>query len=44
MDEQTFFSLFSSLLSSLWDKCSTYESALRFRAPWPPELVFLAKA
>ncbi|CAF4915258.1 unnamed protein product, partial [Rotaria magnacalcarata] len=44
MDEQTFFSLFSSLLSSLWDKCSIYESALRFRAPWPPELVFLAKA
>ncbi|CAM4779410.1 unnamed protein product, partial [Rotaria magnacalcarata] len=43
LDEQTFFSLFSSFISSLWDKCSTYESSLRFRVPWPPELVFLAK-
>ncbi|CAF2110486.1 unnamed protein product, partial [Rotaria magnacalcarata] len=43
LDEQTFFSLFSSFLSALWDKCSEYVSATRYRKPWPPELLLLAK-
>ncbi|CAF3563883.1 unnamed protein product, partial [Rotaria socialis] len=44
LDEQTFFSLFSSFLSSLRDKCSIYENATKYRAPWPPELVLLARS
>ncbi|CAF4730825.1 unnamed protein product, partial [Rotaria sp. Silwood2] len=28
---------------SLWDRCSTYESARRYRPPWPPHLVALAR-
>ena len=44
LDEQTFFSLFSLFLSSLWDKCSSFENANNFRPPWPVELVLLAKS
>ena len=44
IDEQAFFSLFSTFLSSLWDKCSTYISAKNYRPPWPPDLVLLAKS
>ena len=43
MDEQTFFTLFSSFLSSLWDRCSYYEKIYKYRPPWPPSFVLLAK-
>ncbi|CAF3184345.1 unnamed protein product [Rotaria sp. Silwood2] len=42
-DEQFFFIQFSEFLASLWDRCSTYESARRYRPPWPPHLVALAR-
>ncbi|CAF3716351.1 unnamed protein product [Rotaria sp. Silwood1] len=42
-DEQFFFIQFSDFLASLWDRCSTYESARRYRPPWPPHLVALAR-
>ncbi|CAF2747679.1 unnamed protein product [Rotaria sp. Silwood2] len=44
LDEQTFFSLFPLFLSSLWDRCSTYEDTTKYRPPWPSELVLLAKS
>lgn len=44
LDEQVFFSLFSSFLSALWDKCSTYTNAIKYRKPWPHELILLAKS
>ena len=39
----TFFSLFSSFLAALQDRCRTYKRVDAFRPPWPPELVLLAK-
>ncbi|CAF1926249.1 unnamed protein product [Rotaria magnacalcarata] len=44
LDEQTLFNHFSSFLSALWDKCSTYEKICHFKPPWPPCLVLLAKS
>ncbi|CAF1151065.1 unnamed protein product [Adineta steineri] len=44
IDEQTFFSLFSSFLSALSDRCSVYETVAKYRPPWPPDLVLLAKS
>jgi len=43
IDEQTFFNLFSLFLSSLWDRCSVYENASKYRPPWPLDLILLAK-
>ncbi|CAF2955105.1 unnamed protein product [Rotaria sp. Silwood2] len=42
-DDQFFFTHFSEFLTSLWDRCSTYESARQYRPPWPPHLVTLAR-
>lgn len=42
-DTETFFSLFSSFLQSLHDRCSKYKSIDKFRPPWPPSLVLLAR-
>ncbi|CAF2073397.1 unnamed protein product [Rotaria magnacalcarata] len=44
LDEQTFFNLFSLFLASLWDSCSTYETITKYRPPWPPHLVLMAKS
>lgn len=43
LDINTFFDLFSLFISSLWDRCSTYEAVSQFKTPWPPPLVMLAK-
>lgn len=42
-DAETFFSLFSSFLQALQDRCSTYMNINKFRPPWPPYLVSLAR-
>lgn len=42
-DMNSFFDLFSNFISSLWDRCSMYEDVSRYRIPWPPSLVILAK-
>jgi len=44
LDEQIYFDLFSSFLSSLCDRCSTYEKVDKYRPPWPPHLVLMAKS
>ncbi|CAF1501089.1 unnamed protein product [Rotaria magnacalcarata] len=44
LDEQAFFNLFSAFLSSLWDRCSTFEHSANYRPPWPPHLVMMAKS
>ncbi|CAF2108416.1 unnamed protein product [Rotaria magnacalcarata] len=43
IDEQQFFILFSNFLKALWDRTSTYEINRKYRPPWPPHLVSLAK-
>ncbi|CAF2904664.1 unnamed protein product [Rotaria sp. Silwood2] len=43
IDEPAFFILFSKFLKVLWDRVSTYETVLKYRPPWPPYLVSLAK-
>ena len=43
MDENSFFGIFSSFLASLFDRCSYTEEASKFRSPWPPALVLLAR-
>ncbi|CAM4841450.1 unnamed protein product [Rotaria magnacalcarata] len=44
MDDQSFFNIFSSFISSLWQRCSSYEKITKYRPPWPPYLVLLAKS
>lgn len=44
IDKQAFFNIFSSFLSALWDRCSTYENSTNYRSPWPPHLVLMAKS
>jgi hypothetical protein len=43
LDTETFFTLFSSFLNALHDRCSTYKTIDKFRPPWPPYLVLLAR-
>jgi hypothetical protein len=42
-DTETFFTLFSSFLNALHDRCSSYKTIDKFRPPWPPYLVLLAR-
>ena len=42
-DTESFFSLFSSFLQALQDRYSTYRRVDKFRPPWPPSLVSLAR-
>ena len=43
INEQEFFILFSNFLTAVWDRTSVYETFLKYRPPWPPYLVTLAK-
>ncbi|CAF1278068.1 unnamed protein product [Rotaria magnacalcarata] len=43
LDTETFFTLFSSFLNALHDRCSTYKQIDEYRPPWPPNLVLLAR-
>ncbi|CAF3901329.1 unnamed protein product [Rotaria sp. Silwood1] len=43
-DEHFFFTLFSSFLSSLWDRTSEYITIRKYRPPWPAYLVSLARS
>jgi len=43
MDEQEFFVPFSKFLKAVWDRVSSYEMVLKYRPPWSPYLVALAK-
>ncbi|CAF4194733.1 unnamed protein product [Rotaria magnacalcarata] len=43
LDVNSFIELFSLFLSALWDRCSVYASVEKFRPPWPPSLVLLAR-
>lgn len=43
LDTETFFTLFSSFLNALQDRCSTYVPSNKYRPPWPPTLVLLAR-
>ncbi len=42
LDTESFFTLFSSFLNALQDRCSNYKTIEKFRPPWPPKLVLLA--
>ncbi|CAF3344273.1 unnamed protein product [Rotaria socialis] len=42
-DVNSFIEIFSLFLSALWDRCSVYERVEKFRPPWPPSLVLLAR-
>jgi len=43
LDVNSFIELFSLFLSALWDRCSFYDKVDKFRPPWPPHLVLLAR-
>jgi hypothetical protein len=42
-EPDAFFELFSSFLSSTWDRTSEYVPVKKYRPPWPPYLVQLAR-
>ena len=42
-DTDTFFSLFSTFLQALHDRCSSYRCIDKYRPPWPPLLVQTAR-
>jgi hypothetical protein len=44
LEYNVFFNLFSEFLAALCDRSSEYVSILKFRPPWPPFLVNLAKS
>ncbi|CAF3364924.1 unnamed protein product [Rotaria socialis] len=44
LDDESFFNIFSLFLTSLWDRCSNYEKVNKYRPPWPPYLVLMAKS
>ncbi len=43
LDTESFFTLFSSFLNALQDRCSNYRTIEKFRPPWSPKLVLLAR-
>jgi hypothetical protein len=43
LDTESFFTLFSSFLNALQDRCSVYKTIDKFRPPWPANLVLLAR-
>ena len=43
LNGNSFFEIFSSFLTSIWDKVSDYIHIKRYRPPWPPHLVKLAR-
>ncbi|CAF3280248.1 unnamed protein product [Rotaria sp. Silwood2] len=43
LEPDAFFELFSSFLSSTWDRVSEYVPVKKYRPPWPPYLVQLAR-
>ncbi|CAF4750800.1 unnamed protein product [Rotaria socialis] len=43
LDADSFFDLFSAFLSSTWDRVSEYLPVKKYRPPWPPYLVQLAR-
>jgi hypothetical protein len=43
LEPDTFFLLFSSFLSSAWDRVSEYLPINKYRPPWPPYLVQMAR-
>ena len=43
LNDNCFFEIFSSFLSSAWDKVSEYIPIKNYRPPWPPYLVKLAR-
>ncbi|CAF3363915.1 unnamed protein product [Rotaria socialis] len=43
LDIDSFFTLFSTFLNVLQDRCSSYKPIKNYRSPWPPQLIFLAR-